>query len=190
MTAKAEPAALLLEYRDLLLDLEPTKPILDLACGTGRNGLALAEAGLPVVFADRSQSALETVAKRLEETGLTGRTWQVDLEQPGKNVLIVHEYAAIIGFCYLHRPLFPAIRQAVIAGGLVIYETFTTDQPRFGHPHNPDFLLRPGELPGFFKGWRIIHYFEGTRPDPDRGIASIVARKTASSDKPDYFAFG
>jgi hypothetical protein len=62
-------------------------------------------------------------------------------------------------------------------GGLVVYETFTVAQRRFGRPNNPDFLLRQGELKASFNDWELIHHFEGIRPDPDRGIARIVARK-------------
>jgi hypothetical protein len=113
------PSKLLLDQLDLLTDLDRSLPVLDLACGTGRNGLALAEQGMDVVFADKS----------------------------------------------------------VMSGGLVVYETFTTVQRKFGHPNNPDFLLRPGELKATFEDWQLIHQFEGIRPKPDRGIAGIVARK-------------
>ncbi len=53
-------------------------------------------------------------------------------------------------FHCLHRPLIRHMREAVRRGGLVIYETFTTDQPRYGRPRNPDYLLEPGELAGWF----------------------------------------
>ncbi|MCF6239196.1 MAG: SAM-dependent methyltransferase, partial [Candidatus Marinimicrobia bacterium] len=43
---------------DLLTSLGSTQPVLDLACGDGRNGLVLAESGVDVVFADKSESAL------------------------------------------------------------------------------------------------------------------------------------
>ena len=170
-------ARLLLDHLDLLTDLDSSLPVLDLACGKGRNGLALAEQGVSVLFADRSASALKVVEQRLLAAGLPGRVWQVDLEQPGARLFGKNSFSAVLGFCYLHRPLFPALKQAVIAGGLVIYETFTVEQSNFGRPHNPDFLLRPGELREYFHSWEIIYQFEGIRRNPDRGIAQIVARK-------------
>ena len=173
-----EPAdRLLLDHLELLTGLDRSLPVLDLACGNGRNGLALAEAGMPVVFADKSASALKSVEQQLAEPGLPGRTWEVDLELPGTNPLAGQSFAAIIVFRYLHRPLFPAIRDAVVPGGIVVYETFTTEQPRFGRPKNPDFLLQPGELKASFQGWEEIYSYEGICQNPDRGIARIVARK-------------
>lgn len=170
-------AKLLLDHLGLLTGLDRSLPVLDLACGTGRNGLFLAEQGLPVLFADGSASSLEVVKQRLAQSGLPGRCWQVDLEQPEGQPLSGLSFAAVIAFRYLHRPLFPALRDSVTAGGLVVYETFTIEQRRFGRPRNPDFLLRSGELKTHFKNWEIIFEFEGVRQNPDRGVAQLVARK-------------
>jgi len=173
----AKPSSLLLEHQDLLGPVDRSRALLDLACGNGRNGLALAARGYPVVFADRSGDALANVERALAAAGLDGRTWQVDLEREGVDALAGRHFGAIVCFRYLHRPLFPALRRAVVNGGLVIYQTFTVGQPRYGRPHNPDFLLRPGELPGYFQGWEFIHRFEGVLSKPERSVAQIVARK-------------
>ncbi len=144
-------AALLLDHLDLITGLDSALPVLDLACGKGRNGLALAQRGIAVVFADRSASALEVVDQQLKTRALPGRTWQVDLEQPGIDLFSGASFSAALGFCYLYRPLFPGLMSAVMPGGLVIYETFTIEQLRFGRPHNPDFLLHPVELQKIFE---------------------------------------
>ena len=175
MTAK--PHEVLLDHLDLLNDLDRSLPVLDLACGTGQNGLMLARLGIPIVFADRSAAALEVVKQCLVEDALPGRIWQIDLEQPNTNPLAGQNFSAIIGFRYLHRPLFPAIKEAVIPGGLVVYETFTIENRHFGRPSNPDFLLQPGELRTIFQDWQTIFYFEGVLHDPDRAVAKIVSRK-------------
>jgi len=62
-------------------------------------------------------------------------------------------------------------------GGILIYETFTLDQPRFGKPHNPDYLLEPGELRRWFEDWKIIHHFEGIKNNPVRAVAQIVCQR-------------
>ena len=155
-------------------------PILDLACGSGRNGVYLVRKGLSVLFADRRQEVLDDIARKLQGNELA-TYWAVDLERPGCNPLAGYSFASILVFRYLYRPLMPAIKDSVLPGGLVVYETFTTDQPRFGHPANPDFLLRPGELEDSFSGWIILHSFEGiTRSETggqEQAIAQIVARK-------------
>ena len=115
-------------------------PVLDLACGTGRNGLYLLDLGLSVVFADRQQSKLDDVASQCESSE-QARFWTVDLEQPESNPLAARSFATILVFRYLHRPLMKAIRESIQSGGLIVYETFTTQQPLYGRPNNPDFFL-------------------------------------------------
>lgn len=172
-----QASKLLLDHLELLTATDSSLPILDLACGTGRNGLILAQHGIPVVFADRSASAMGVVSQHLVENALPGRVWHVDLETPETNPFNGQKFSAVIGFRYLHRPLLPALKNAVTPGGVVIYETFTVDNRRFGRPKNPDFLLHNGELKSIFHDWEVLFYFEGIRPDPDRGIAQIVAKK-------------
>jgi len=168
---------LLQDHLTSLTELDHSLPVLDLACGTGRNGLFLAAQGIPVVFADKSASALQTVEQQLAGSGLCGRTWQLNLEVPVTDPFCNESFSAIIGFRYLHRPLFPALRNAIQAGGLIIYETFTIDNRQFGRPNNPDFLLQTGELKSIFSDWEIISDFEGVLQNPERAVAQIVARK-------------
>lgn len=147
-------------------------PVLDLACGTGRNGLFLSDQNMPVVFADRSNDAMATIKPKLSEGS---RLWPVDLELPGLYPLANQMFSAVLVFRYLHRPLFEAIKQAVKPGGLIVYETFTIDQAKLGRPKNPDFLLLPGELNGVFADWQILRTFEGMINNS--AVAQIVAVK-------------
>ena len=167
---------LLLEYLGSPTHPDEGGPVLDLACGTGRTGLKLARRGTEVIFADRSDIALDGIRQHIAEDRLPARTWQVDLEQAGINPFAGQVFSAIICFRYLHRPLFPDLLKAVEAGGLIIYETFTIANRRFGRPNNPDFLLKPNELKTWFANWELLHYYEGIEHDPDRAIAQIVAR--------------
>lgn len=170
------PNPLVVRFSSLLQDESLRGPVLDLAAGKGENGLFLAGLQLPVVLADRSGEALEKARKSAVDRGLTAQFWEVDLETSG-NPLQEEHYRGILVFRYLHRPLIPCLRKGIRPGGILIYETFTRDQPRFGRPHNPDFLLQPGELAGWFQDWHTIHYFEGILLHPDRAMAQIVCRK-------------
>ena len=178
--------------RTYLGDLElaaSAGPILDLACGSGRNGLYLLENQIPVVFADRSVDALNGIQLRLDEK-LPGQekplasVWEVDLELPQGNPFAQRMFAGMVVFSYLHRPLLGALKHAVHSGGIVVYETFTVDQIQYGRPKNPDFLLRPGELREHFCDWDVLHYYEGVvKTDSGAGskaIAQLVARKPAA----------
>ena len=171
------PAQLLCDYLHLLTDNPLPGPVLDLACGDGHNGIFLAMHDLPVICCDNSQGALNRARKSAAQQGVSLTLWNVDLEQEGVNPLPDDCYGGILVFHYLHRPLIPCIKKALKPGGILIYETFTVEQPKFGKPHNPAFLLRPKELLEWFHSWELLHYFEGIREDPRRGVAQIVCRK-------------
>ena len=97
----------------------------------------------------------------------------IDLESAGNPSLGDGLYDAVIVFNYLHRPLMPAIVNAIRPGGVLIYETFTVGQAHRGRPCNPDFLLRDGELPTLVAPLRPLRAREG---DYDgKLVASIVA---------------
>jgi len=172
-----EPAPLVKQFLPPLRTLPTSGPVLDLACGDGHNGIFLAGQGIPVICCDKSPTALARAHGAAGRLGVEIQTWQVDLEQENTNQLPDAAYRGILVFRYLHRPLIPAIQRAVMPRGLVMYETFTIHQPAFGKPHNPDYLLRPGELLSWFRDWRILHFFEGLRSDPQRAVAQLVCQK-------------
>jgi len=171
------PDALVAGFSDRIVRERPDGPVLDLASGDGHNGLFLAAKGLAVVLADRSDEALRKAKETADERAEQVTIWKVDLEKPGQNPFRENEYSAILVFRYLHRPLIPCIRKALRPGGFLVYETYTVDQAQFGKPRNPDFLLKPGELMSWFKGWLVLHHFEGLQENPRRAIAQLVCRK-------------
>jgi SAM-dependent methyltransferase len=171
------PAQLLVDHWSLFERERWRGPILDLACGDGHNGVFLATKDLPVICCDISEEALSRAEKLASENRVKVVLWQVDLEAEKGNPLQDDFYGGILAFRYLHRPLIPCIKKALKKGGILLYETFTTDQPKFGKPHNPKFLLEPGELRGWFEDWEIIYDFEGVKEGPERAVAQVVCRK-------------
>ncbi len=178
---------LLQTYLDDLAFAARVGPILDLACGSGRNGLHLLENRIPVVFADIRPNALAGIQLRLDKI-LPDRdeplasVWEVDFELFGGNPFAQRMFGGMVVFSYLHRPLLAALKQSVHPGGFVIYETFTTGQEQFGRPKNPDFLLQPGELREHFSDWDVLHYYEGVvdAGTGSKAIAQLAARKPAT----------
>ncbi len=173
------PDDLLKKFAHHFTEQAPPGQILDLASGSCRNGIFLAQKGLKVICCDTSAEALESAKKAAHEQGVDIDIWQVDLERESINPLPEDFFAGIIAFRYLHRPLIPCIKKALKPSGILIYETFTIDQPKFGKPHNPMFLLKPGELLSWFADWEIIHHFEGIIQNPNRAAAQIVCKKEA-----------
>ena len=148
--------------------------MLDVASGRGRHTLHLAARGWRVHAVDRDPDAL--AALRQAASGLAGEvtTECLDLES-GTPSLGVRRYGAVLVFNYLHRPLMPAIVDAVEPGGVLIYETFTAGQAQRGRPTNPAFLLRDGELPALVAPLAVLRAREGDFEG--RLVSSIVAAR-------------
>jgi rhodanese-related sulfurtransferase len=147
--------------------------VLDVACGRGRHALLLASAGFEVRAVDRDPAALAFLRATAERLGLTLMADQVDLESDPPPDLPRSAYDLIVVFNYLHRPLMPALRAALKAGGRLVYETFTVQQAERGRPTNPAYLLQPGELMRLAAPLAVLRSREGEVDG--RFVASIVA---------------
>lgn len=172
-----EADSLLRDHISLFTDDLKDLPILDLACGDGHNGLFLASRGFSVILADRSEEALKQAGDTAAALGLTVTLKQIDLEKENSDPFENDVFSAVLVFRYLHRPLIPVIKRSIRKGGLLMYETFTTEQAQFGKPKNPDHLLKPGELRSWFQDWEVFHSFEGITENPKKAIAQLVCRK-------------
>lgn len=175
--SNAIAAPLLTDNLALLKTLEMDAGVLDLACGRGRNGLLLARNKISVTFADKDVGVLRDIAATLAEADLEGECWRLDLEVEDTKPLAGRSFDAVLVFNYLHRPLFDSLHEAIRPGGLIFYETFTVQQRKFGRPSSGAFLLQANELHERFSEWEILHYFEGQLANPERAIASLIARR-------------
>lgn len=153
---------------------------LDVACGAGRHALLLAAAGFDVTAIDRDAAVLDRLQLQSERLGLQVRTEVIDLEpdEPpaaSPDVLAPGTYDLVLVTRYLHRPLFPHLIGSLAPGGILIYETFLDQQAERGHPKNPAFLLKPGELATLVAPLQILRHREG---DHDGAlISSVVASR-------------
>lgn len=167
---------LLSQYLSQLRAINHCAPVLDLACGSGKNGLYLARSGLNTLLADINNQALADINHIVQSEKLPANIWQVDFENPQAPVA-PREFSAIVVYRYLHRPLFNWIKQSVMPGGLLIYSTFTHQQAAIGRPQRAEFLLQDNELAQIFAGWEILHHWQGMKNEPHCAMAEIVARK-------------
>ncbi len=171
------PAEFLVEHRRLL---PPRGSALDLAMGTGRNALYLASLGYEVAGIDVSGVAVSRCREEAARLGLSIRAVRADLES---YQLPAEAYDIVIDFYYLQRDLAPRIVSALRPDGVLVFESFTTEQRRFGWgPQQEAFLLRPRELRSLFPGLQALAYREGlVESQSGRGtkaVAGLVARKT------------
>jgi hypothetical protein len=58
---------------------------------------------------------------------------------------------------------------------VLIYETFARGNERFGRPHNPDFLLRPGELLDAFAMLTVVAFEQGEISVPRPAVIQRIA---------------
>jgi len=154
--------------------------VLELACGRGRNALAAAAWGVPILGLDRNRDFLTGLVREAAAAGLPVHAVRFDLEQGHEIPVRPGACAAILVFRFLFRPLAPAIEAALAPGGLLLYETFTLDQRNLGYgPRQEAFLLSPGELPTLFPSLSIDSTWEGIEesgPRPE-AVARLAAHK-------------
>lgn len=134
-------------------------PVLDVACGAGRNSRWIAARGAEVVAVDRVPQAIPGV-----------RFVQADLEGNGPWPFAGQCFAGVVVVNYLHRPLFARLSDALAPGGVLIYETFMLGNERFGRPSNPDYLLRPGELLEAFGHLHVVAFEQGLMHETRRAV--------------------
>ena len=122
--------------------LEEGARVLDVACGSGRNLVALAKRGARACGIDLLPDALERARRLAGSTPLALVVGDATRPLPFRHAT----FDVVMGFRYLDRDLFPRLPALIRPGGELWWETFGAEQARFGHPRRPEFLLAPGEL--------------------------------------------
>ncbi|MBW7882170.1 MAG: class I SAM-dependent methyltransferase [Caldilineaceae bacterium] len=130
---------------------------LDLACGAGGAVAWLARRGWHVTGVDISDAALGLARQALTQVAPQG-DWQLlqaDLDDWRPEPAA---YDLITSFYFLNRRLWPALREAVRPGGLLVIETYNCHALSMRPQANPAYLLQPGELANEISrwGWHIL----------------------------------
>ena len=164
-----DPNPLLFEYTPPVDPDQDRCLALDLAAGTGQNGLWIATQGYTVDIMDISREALQQARREMASRNIRNvNLLQIDLDEAE---LEEEFYHLLCVFYFLKRELFAQINACIVPGGRVIYETFNTNYLEEVPEFNRDFLLEPGELATFFPNWQILH-------ESDEGhISQLVAIK-------------
>jgi len=167
---EATPTPLLVETAR---HLAPGKA-LDLACGTGRNALWLAEHGWSVTAVDGAPAAIEILRSRAAERGITVDARIADLEK-GEHQIERSAWNLIVICYYLQRDLFQPAKEGLVPSGILLAIVHIAEPGEEPTEHR----LRPGESTKYFQGFEILHRHEGQPNDAAhrRPVAEIVARR-------------
>ena len=165
--ARGVPSPWIVQWAGLV---PPDATVLDVAAGGGRHTRFFVDRGHQVTAIDRDVSALaaqpniEIVQADLED----GSPWPL----PGRT------FGAIVVTNYLHRPLFPALLDALAPGGVLLYETFMEGNERFGRPKQPEFLLKDGELLEIVRGqFSVVAYEARMISEPKMAMVQRIAAR-------------
>jgi SAM-dependent methyltransferase len=167
----------------------PGKQVIDVAMGSGRNSIFLAEKSFCVYGLEKSMEATRIAKKTTESAGnpisiIYGDAAAMPFKDNSADCVIV--------FYFLLRDIMRDIPDMLRKGGMLIYETFlkrqneveiykaNTASKRGGlHQRNPDYLLEDGELISYFRDFQLLFYEEtiSTSMNNRRATAKFVGRK-------------
>jgi SAM-dependent methyltransferase len=150
---------------------------IDLACGTGRNALYLAERGWDITAIDGSETAIEVMKQRSAARGIHVKAKVADLTA-SDFTMAPNAFDLILIAYYLQRDLFAKVKAAVRPGGLVVAIAHMPESAEDWSEKR----AAPGELKAFFNDWELLWEYEGASRDPvhHRPVAEIVARRVLS----------
>ncbi len=150
-------------------------PVLDLACGSGRAAVWLAERGYRVTGIDWQEEALElgrrlASSRRVSCRFLAGDLRRLEVIPPGL-------WAVVLNFRFRQPDLLAGFPGLLQPGGVALVRTFRSAPGYCGHP-NSRYRLEPHELLRYFPtgSFEILAHEESHDPD-GRPAAGIVARK-------------
>jgi tellurite methyltransferase len=167
-------------------------PVLDVACGSGRAAVWLAQRGYRVTGIDHQAEALDLARRLTASVGVGVELVNADLRQP--SAWPAGPWASVVCFRYLQRDLLRALPERMVPGGVVMVRTFRDAAGYAGQPR-PLFRLAPGELLELLPAPRfapLVHtedFDADGRPgagvvavfQPDFRSAGVSARRGSSS---------
>lgn len=150
-----EPSAFLREVAD---HFPPRAAILDVAGGTGRNAVWLAQRGHRATIVDVSSSGLELAHRNATDAGIDIATICADLDTvplpPGP-------WDVVLDFHFLKRELFAAFLDRLRPGGLLVFCQATVHNLERHERPPRRVLLAPGEGRELLAGFESIVVREG-----------------------------
>ena len=167
-----DPAELLERY----VGAFPDGRAADLATGTGRNAVFLAERGYEVDAIDRSRVGLEVAVKNAEARGVADRLNPVRADLSEFSFPEATYDVVTVSF-YRTVDRLPDVRDALIDGGVLFVEHHlrTTDDVDLG-PSGDRYRFAANELLRSCLGLTVLHYEAGRERREADGAVGATAR--------------
>ncbi|MFC5749764.1 methyltransferase domain-containing protein [Actinomadura rugatobispora] len=171
---KAHPAA----ARALAVP-PPDGPVLDLACGPSGCALLAAGSGREVTAVDVSETALDLLG---EEAGRRGRRDLITLVHADLAVWTPPPRAFALVVCtgFWDRRVFGPAAEAVMDGGLLAWEAFTSDARRERPSLPAEWCLLPGEPATHLPGPFVVLDQRNVPDEPGAPRRRLLARRGGS----------
>ncbi|MEI6213326.1 MAG: methyltransferase domain-containing protein [Desulfuromonadales bacterium] len=166
------PSPFLAREIETVKRLAPGVRALDIACGEGRNSVFLAQHGFRVTGLDISDCGLAKGALRAQAAGVEVDFQQVDLDSSS----VEGSYDLIVNFNFLLRGLIAPLVQALVPGGVMLFDTIMASRQMLA-AHNPDYLLQRGELLRLFEAFTGEILMSEESDDGDVPTARLMFRK-------------
>jgi SAM-dependent methyltransferase len=120
---RSHPSPLVKKFASVIVNAAPGYPVIDVACGAGRNAFYLAQLGCTVICIDRDLHRLKErmpdveISKRLTliEMDLLADPWPFGERTIGGIVLVD----------FLDRSLFPLFERSLVTGSYLLIETIS-----------------------------------------------------------------
>jgi SAM-dependent methyltransferase len=168
-----EPSPLVRRFAPKIAAAAAGKPVIDVACGSGRNALALAQLGCSVICVDRDLTDLQAHVVHLRRTALRKASAKLSLHQldlvKGRWPFTARLAGAIINVHFLLPKLFPFFERSLSPGGYLLLETVP------GCGGNYLELPKAGELRSVFERTFELEFYQERKVGP-LGFDAVTVR--------------
>jgi len=163
------------------VDAAPDGRALDLATGTGRNAVFLAEAGYRVDAVDRSRAGLEITRENARERGVADRIacLQADLDE---YAYPAERYAVVTASFYRPVDRLPDIKAALVDDGLLFVQHHLRTDDEVSGPSTDRYRFAANELVNACLDMTVLYYDAAREPRADgrtAAVTQVVARKSS-----------
>jgi SAM-dependent methyltransferase len=170
------------------IDDIPDGRALDVATGTGRNAVFLAEQGYAVDAIDQSRAGLRIARENAERQDAEGRVNLIQADVPTFE-FPTNRYELITISFYRAVDRFPDIKEALVPGGYLFVEHhLRSTEPTPAGPSTDRYRFAANELLHACLDLTVLYYDETTeeRPDDKRRANTRILARNSSGIKQRY----